>query len=123
MKKILIALISLMFMGSTFAYDSAKLKLKIAGPIKDNRYYLCISNAGCISMLAANKGKAFHMDAGKIRNIFAFNMVTTKLYAQPLPSSCDVNLDNQQTVVISGKLVEGPNKTVYLNNLSCKVQV
>lgn len=120
MKRLLIILLSIALVNPLFAYTSAKLRMKIAGPIKDNRYFLCVTNIGCVSILAGNQGKIYPLGDGHISNIFMINIVNKRMYTQPLPGSCEVSIKNNQTLSVSGKLIEGSNNT-RLSNLQCRV--
>ena len=104
------------------AYGSdAKLHVKISGPINDNRYFLCVSHAGCASILNANKGKVFPMDQGVVNNIVVLNLGSKSLHPQKLPESCQVTVTPNQTVTVTGKLVQGAKNKVVLSNLRCSV--
>lgn len=108
-------------MHTAHADDTAKLRMKISGPIKDNRYFLCVSNVGCVSILAAKKGKVFPLDKGDIGHIFAINATQMRMYPQALPASCNVTVNENQTLTVSGKIIEGPHGSVKVGNLSCSV--
>jgi hypothetical protein len=42
------------------------------------------------------------------------------MYTQILPESCKVNLKNNQTLTVTGKLV-GKEQSVFLNDMKCSV--
>lgn len=121
MKQLFAVTLSLIFLNSAFAFDSAKLRMKIAGPIKDNRYFLCVTGIGCISILNGNKGRSYPLNPGTISNIYTVNAANLRLHPQPLPSSCNVDVKVNQTLYVHGKLVEGNNNRVYLAGLQCRV--
>jgi len=121
MKKLLAAVLSLIVINSAYALDHTQLRMKIAGPIKDNRYFLCVTNIGCISILNGNKGKAYPLTPGVVSNVYTINASNMRLHTQPLPKSCDVTVKENQTLRVTGKLVEGPNSKVYINNLQCSL--
>lgn len=121
MKKLLMVVLSLFLINSSYALESAKLRMKISGPIKDNRYFLCVTNVGCVSILNGNRGKAYPLNTGSVNNIFTVNATNMRMYTQPLPSSCSVSLKGKETLTVTANLVEGPNKKVHLNNLRCTV--
>jgi hypothetical protein len=109
----------------SYAYDTAKLQMKIAG-VKNNAYYLCVSNSACSSIAAANAGKTFPMDAGNVNYIYAANPYSQQMYPLALPSSCKVALAKDQTLTIKGSLVvkkaEQTSQTeVKINHLRCTV--
>lgn len=122
MKQLLIAIVSLVILSTTaYADDISRLRMKIAGPINDNRYFLCVTNAGCVSILAGNKGKAFPIMGGNINNIFTTNITTRQMSTQPLPASCQISVDEGKTLTVSGRLVKGQNGNTFINNLHCTV--
>lgn len=100
---------------------SANLNIKIAGAGKDNTYFLCLEHTGCVSMLAANHGKVFPLDAGQVNRIFMVNSGNLRVYMQPLPKSCNVNVDANQTLTVKGKIVKGANDNTHIGNLECSV--
>lgn len=119
MKKLLIGVLSLMIMGSAFA--DPMLRIKINGPIKDNRYFLCVSQGGCVSMLAASKGKMFPLNGGGgIHNIIIANLANKSMQPQRLPSSCNVTLDGDKTLTVFGTLVTNGQRAA-ISNLRCSV--
>ncbi len=121
MKNLLFGMIiSLGLIQASFA-DSAKLRMKINGPIKDNRYFLCVTNIGCVSIQSGNKGKVFPMDLGNVNNIFTINATNMRINTQSLPGSCNVNLKANQTLTVKGTLIERPNRGVVVSHLKCSV--
>ncbi|MDR3477390.1 MAG: hypothetical protein P4M14_05095 [Gammaproteobacteria bacterium] len=118
--------LGLVLMNDSYAYDTAKLQMKIAG-VKNNAYYLCVSNSnGCTSMVAANGGKIFPMDTGNVSYIYAANPYNQKIYPLHLPDSCKVMLAKDQTLTVKGNLVvKKAQKTtdadVQINHLHCVV--
>lgn len=109
------------FMNSSYADEGATLRMKISGPINNNRYFLCVSHVGCTSILNGNKGKAFPMDAGEIANISAVDMGTKRIHVQKVPASCNVSVSGNQTVTVTGKLVNDSKNKVVIQNLRCSV--
>ena len=121
MKKLLIMLLSIIVLNTAYADDNAKLRMKISGPIQDNRYFLCVSQVGCVSILNGNKGRAYPMNAGNVNNIVAINLVDHGMHPQKLPNSCSVTIDKNQTMTVSGKLIKGANNKVVIANLRCTI--
>lgn len=121
MKKLLVAVISLVLATSAIA-DEAKLRMKISGPINNNRYFLCVSGIGCVSMLHGNKGKAFPLETGTVTRIFAVDAGNMSMHFQPLPASCNVNVGGNQTLMVSGNLVRNANGNVKIGNMHCSVR-
>lgn len=123
MKKLILILMSMMLVNIAHAGNPPTLRLKIAGSNKNNTYFLCVANLGCVSLYEGAEGKKYPMDAGKVYYIFTANAKNFRMYTQPLPSSCKVNLSNNQTLVVSGKLVRGVNNgNAYIDNLACSVK-
>lgn len=122
MKKLLVTVIlSLLAASTVYADDTANIKIKINGAINDNRYFLCIPDVGCLSMLAAKKGKVFPMYRDVDMNtIFVTNITNNRLYNQGLPKSCQVKVATKQTITISGQLYTGPDQ-VSIKQLKCSV--
>lgn len=124
MKHILAGFISLVLlcsMNPVSAAETAQLRMKISGPITNNRYFLCVSHVGCTSILNGNKGKVFPMDAGDIANISTVDMGTKRIHIQNVPASCNATVNANQTVTITGKLVNGPKNKVVIQNLRCSI--
>ncbi len=129
MKKLIAVMLSILAMQSAFADDDlAKMRIKISGPISSNAYYLCVSSSGgCSSIYAGSKGQVFPMEPGKVSYIFTANIANAKMYPQTLPASCNVAVNKNQTLVVSGKVVvesthkasETPN--VRIDNLHCSL--
>jgi hypothetical protein len=111
------------FAQTVYAADIpiAKLKMQLTGATQDNAYFLCVSNNGCSNISAAAKGKIYMMDTGNVSYIFAANMKNLTMHAQALPASCQVDVGNEQTLVVSGKLLV-KNSSPYIDNLKCTVK-
>jgi len=123
MKKILASfLLSALCMGQfAYAANTANIKIRINGPITDNRYFLCIPDVGCLSMLAAKKGKVFPFyRTVEMNTLFVTNVLNNRLYNQGLPKSCQVKVDPNKTITISGTLYAGQDQ-VKLSKISCSV--
>lgn len=123
MKKILAALLLSILCASQFAFadNTANIRIKINGAVNDNRYFLCMPDMGCLSMLAAKKGRVFSFYRPvEMNTIFVTNVLNGRLYNQGLPKSCQVKVERGQTITISGQLYAGPDK-VKLNQISCSV--
>jgi hypothetical protein len=117
-----------MKIGLLFLMNSAhaeggepNLHMKISGDIKKT-YYLCVSNAGCVNLAAGVQGKKFPMNPGDINYIFITNAANVRMYPQPLPASCQVELNENQTLVVSGKVAtKAANDDIYIEKLHCSV--
>lgn len=123
MKKLLAVLLSLVLMQTAYAYDAANIKIRMSGPIHDNRYFLCMTGVGCLSILAAKNGTVYPiLSQVKMRSLYVVDAANNlRLTPQGLPSSCDVTVKKNQTITISGHLAAGANKSVELNQLHCSV--
>lgn len=122
MKKLLGYALVMLFMSSAYGYDTAKLRVKVTGPLKNNSYFLCVSHTGCHSMMyGAAKGKVYPIDVGAIENIFTVNITNMQMHTQPLPASCRVAVEKDQTLTVKGTLTKGKNNKMYISNLNCSV--
>ena len=122
MKKILAVILSVALMTSSFAYDFAKIKIRVSTPAK-SPYYLCLYGIGCLAMDANTRSKTFGIssfDMGNILKVVITDGRTMLIYMQPSPASCNVNVDAGHQLTISGTLIEkqsGP----YISGLRCSV--
>jgi hypothetical protein len=123
MKKLLVMLLSLVFMPVAFAYNATNIKIDVSGAIHDNRYFLCLPNAGCLSILAARNGKVYPIiHPIHMKDIFIVDSSQGfRVSPQGLPSSCNVPVKPNQTVTISGHLVLNADRGVDVNQLHCTV--
>lgn len=124
MKKFLILLCALSYIQMGYAADTqtANIKIKISGALNDNRYFLCLPNIGCLSILAAQKGKVYPIfHSIQMDNFFVTNMNSFRVTPQGRPDSCNVTVNTNQTLTIYGKLIPGPDDTVHVDKLRCVV--
>lgn len=123
MKKLLVLLIALVGMQTVFADDTANIKIKINGAVRDNRYFLCLPNVGCLSILAAQKGKVYPIfHPIEMSGIFVTDVSTGyRVSAQGLPSSCDVTVDTNKTITITGSIAVKKDNSIHLNQLHCAI--
>lgn len=123
MKKLLILILSVVCMQMAFADNAAvNIKIKISGAVSNNRYFLCLPDIGCLSILAAQKGKIypiFHQI--DMEGVYVTNVEDMSVYPQGLPKSCDVSVDTNKTLTISGHLISGANGRAQVKNLSCSI--
>jgi hypothetical protein len=101
-------------------FDMAKLKINFTGPVNNKAYFLCVSNNGCSRISAAAQGKIYLMDVGNVSYIFAASMQNFTMRSQPLPASCQVTVNKDQTLTVSGKLIVKDNSP-YIGHLKCSV--
>lgn len=124
MKKLLALVVGLVMMSSAFADNFAKLRVKIGGATNDNRYFLCVGGTGCVSIAAGNKGQVYPIDSGKIEHVYASDISTLRLSDQELPKSCQIIVKNDQTLTVTGRIVnesKGNNRGVRISDLDCHV--
>lgn len=120
MKKLLAAILSIVIVSPVFAFDTAKIRMKISGHVADNTHFLCVGRAGCRNMQSI-KGKEFSMDTGSIDNIVVLDIRSRKMSVQKIPSSCNISVTKDQTLVVSGALVKDKDQKAVINNLRCSV--
>ena len=122
MKKLIsIALIILSNMQVAHATDTANIKIKIAGAMQGNRYFLCLPNVGCLSIHAAQNGKVYPiMNDVEMNTMFVTDTSNDRLYRAGLPDSCNVTVKTNQTITISGEL-KAQGDQVTVRNLHCSV--
>jgi hypothetical protein len=129
MKKFMIMLLALScfqvmgLMQPVYADDTAKIKIKISGAVRDNRYFLCLPNIGCLSILAATtKGRIYPIiHAIEMDNMFVADMNDSSIHRQGLPPSCNVTVKTNQTITIYGNITKGRNESIHVNRLRCSV--
>lgn len=121
MKKLIIFLVALSGMQLAIAGQTANIKLKINGATGDNRYFLCLPNAGCLSVLNAQKGKGFpfYRPINMSSMFLADANNNFQLSPQNVPSSCTGTINTNQTMTISGRIVSGNNGTARVSQLRC----
>ncbi len=100
---------------------STNLHIKVAGTAKQNTYFLCVNRGGCMSMYAAAHGKLFPIDSGKVNRIFMVNARNSRLYPQALPTSCAIDVAENQTLTVSGKIVQHGKGAAQIDKLNCHV--
>ena len=114
MKHVITVIAMCLFSTSIFAFDGSKLRINVGGSVKGNDY-LCVSQVGCIN-IQQGRSKALPLTPGQVSYIFLANGSNFRMFPQPLPSSCNVNVNDNQTLVVSGSV--GNNK---INQLRCSV--
>ncbi len=123
MKKLLgIAACIIMTSLSTLAFaDNSKLVIKVSNTDKNNTYFLCVDGVGCVSMFAADHGKTYPLSPGQIERIFMVNRTNMRTYFQPLPASCNVTINENQTLIVKGKVVNDSKNNAHVDHLECSV--
>lgn len=122
MKKFIASILAMAMFSPVFAADTAKLSIRISNPVKENKYFLCLYGIGCLSIRAGNHGKVYPImastDLGNIQKMVVTDVTDMQMHAQPTSKSCEIVLQKNQRVTITGQLVV-KNKTPYINNLHC----
>ncbi len=120
MKKIVISMGCFILLNSAYASNEPKLHMQISGDIKKT-YYLCVSNAGCVNLAAGVKGKKFPITPGDVNYIFMTNAANLRMYPQPLPDSCQIEINGNQTLTVSGIITKAANDHIYIQSLRCSI--
>lgn len=124
MKKISVVLMSLiMSLCSVSAYaDDASLQIHVTGTAKNNTYFLCVDGVGgCVSMFAADHGKVYPLTPGPVERIFMVSRTTLRDYFQPLPASCNITVNPNQTLIVKGRVESDARGNAHINHLECAV--
>ncbi len=120
MRRVLIAVLSLVFSMATLAGSS--LRMKIDGPVNNNRYFLYVTHVGAVSILNGNAGRAYPIvEQGNIQTIMVVDASNMSMHPQRLPASCNISVDGNQTVTVRGTLVQGANGNAQISNMRCSV--
>ncbi len=123
MKKLFILLVALTLIPVAMADSAANIKIKMKGAVHNNRYFLCLPDVGCLSVLAAKKGKVYPIfHPIQMSNIYVMDVNNNfKVFTQGLPSSCNVTVQQNQSITISGNITPGAKNSVIVNQLHCSV--
>ena len=121
MRKLLFLILTLASVKMAYADASANIKIKISGAASNNRYFLCLPNVGCLSILGAQRGKIFSIyRTVEMSAIYVTDMNTHQLSPQGLPASCKGTVDPNQTLTITGRIAAIGDK-VRINGLHCRI--
>lgn len=102
--------------------DAANIKINIASPAKDNRYFFCMPNVGCLSIQAGNQGKVYPIyRAIEMPTMYVMNVENRQVYNQGLPASCQTTVETGHTVSIHGRLVVEKDGSLHVSGLGCSV--
>lgn len=123
MKNLLLLLLTLCWFQLSYASsETANIYIKISGALADNRYFLCIPNIGCLSILAAERGKIYPViHPFKLYALYITNLDNARVYYEGLPSSCQGTIDTNKSVRIYGRLSQGANKSILIRGLHCTI--
>lgn len=122
---VLVALVALLALQTACAdtTGTANIRIRITGAASDNADFLCLPNVGCLSILAAQKGKIYPLfNQIEMDGIFITDVDHNfRVTPEGLPKSCDVTVQPHQTITISGRLLAGPNQSTRIDGLHCTV--
>lgn len=118
----LASMLALTSLQAFAAPESVNIKVKISGAASDNRYFLCMRGVGCLSILAAQRGKVFPIFRSTTMSAFFIQDVNKmRLSPQGLPASCQGRVDTNKTVTITGSIVGGEGDKVRVSGLHCTI--
>lgn len=121
MKHIIFFVVMCILTSNVFAYDGTNLRINVTGNVK-NTQYLCVSGVGCVNIAASSHGRTFPITSGEeVSYIFLANGKNYRMYPQALPSSCNVTVNENQTLVVSGRVAKAANDNVFISQLRCSV--
>lgn len=118
MKRVILLIVMGVLTGSVFAYDGSKLRINVSGA--SGSEYLCVSQIGCIN-INQGRSRALPLNPGGVSYIFLANGKNYRMYPQALPSSCNVNVNDNQTLVVSGSVSKAGKDNMRINQLRCSV--
>lgn len=126
MKKVLGLLIMLAFFSTCYAENGfPNVRLNIKLPTAINTYFLCIAGEGCLSIKASDEGKVFPLVTPDMSNLNKFVVADAshdlEVHEQLSPTSCNVQVKDNQTLTITGSLIATKSDQVYVQNLQCHV--
>lgn len=103
--------------GTVYAVDTAKLKFDISGVNADNRYFLCFSDIGCLSILAGVHGRLFqYIYTLHPYDIYLTDLQVNHAFYQGLPASCNVDVPVNHTLTIHGHI-----SSDHIEGLYCRL--
>ena len=118
-KHLLVAsVVGALLMNSAFA-DAPLFQSKVTG--NQPTQYICISNLGCLNIAQIKNGRKFPLASGDVSYIFLSDIKTMRMYEQKLPSSCQVSVSENQTLIVSGHVTKAANDNMYISNLKCSL--
>lgn len=121
-KKLFPVLAALFFMPVAYG-AAANIHINISGAAGDNRYFLCMPNIGCLSILEGEEGKVYPiLHAFNMHNMYITNLQNFRVYAENFPASCDVKVNTNQNIYIYGHIVPLQNNALYVQNMHCVVR-
>jgi hypothetical protein len=119
MKNFVLFIVASSLTSNVLAFDSSKLRIRISNHVSYSQY-VCISQAGCININGASK-KTLPLSSGEVSYIFLVEGNTQRMYPQTLPHSCQISVNQHQTLVISGKVKKAANDERFIDQLHCSV--
>lgn len=120
MKYLTLVTCVLIISSNVLAYDGSKLRMNIGGKVTGT-HYLCVSHVGCINIAAGQSGRTFPLTPGSVNYILLAEGRNYRMYPQALPHSCNITINQNQTLVVSGRVSKAANDNMYINQLRCSV--
>jgi hypothetical protein len=123
MKRILLLIITL-FLSTQFVFadNATKIKIKLNGSTAQNQYFLCLPDVGCLSVLAAQKGKVYPIFRSvDMSQIYITDRNNYRVSPQASNSSCNTTVNTNQTVTVSGNITVAKDGGVRVNQLHCSI--
>lgn len=118
MKKLVGMIMSVMLINTAHAGDMPNIHIMVSGAAHDSSSYICVSHMDCINLAATSHMNTVPMGPGSINNIDILDAAQHRIYAQALPASCQVTVNSNQTLTVSGHAVNGGT---HINNLHCSL--
>ena len=116
----ILLLITLNLLSSAFAGNAAMVNIKISGAFKKNQYFLCLKNVGCLSLLAAQKGRIYSiMHPIEMGSMYILDVGSFHIINQGFPRSCHGTVGINKTVTITGKINGSEN--LHIDDLNCSI--
>jgi hypothetical protein len=120
MKKFLLCIVLSLLPITTVLAREPLLQSKVGGSIKGT-HYVCVNGLGCLNLSQIRNGRKFPLNPGPINYVYLADISNLRMYPQKLPASCQVNIGENQTLVVSGKIAKAANDDLYINNMHCAV--
>lgn len=122
MRKLIAALtLFVACLSSANAFEAANIKINLSGPVNDNRYFLCLPNVGCLSVLAAKHGKVYPINHEiDLKGMYVMNVAENfRLDKQALPASCNMPVEKNQTITLTGQITTSSTNETHISQLQC----
>lgn len=114
---LILSVISLPMFAADQAAQLPKLHMRIINTLRNQQFALCLSET---CYVLSDHQKEIALADNDVNSVVMTNMGNMQMYTQVLPESCKVNVKNNQTLTVSGKLV-AKEQAVFLNDMKCSV--